>query len=187
MRFNRRWIIVLAVAALAVTVLLVPRITASDPAQGSPKLEGAWIARVTSIDGVAPGTPLPFQWSYVLAPSASGRVASLHGSVNVPFPPIIPYDAITPIIGELIQTGPDTMAFTTIWYGVRKGSPVDEIVLIGTARGEARFIAPGKLEARHHFAIFLPSADSDGDGLPEGEPLATFDATTTDTRVRFGI
>jgi len=186
MRFNGRWIIALGVASLVVTMLLFPRITASDPAQGSLKLEGAWIAKVTSLDGVAPGTSLPFQWSYVLAPSVSGRVASLHGSVNVPFPPLIPYDVLTPVVGELIQTGPDTTAFTSIWYGVRKGFPVDEIVLIGTSRGEARFIAPGRLEATHHFAVYLPNADADGDGIPEGEPVATFDATTMDTRVRFG-
>jgi hypothetical protein len=55
------------------------------------------------------------------------------------------------------------------------------------ARGEARFISPGRVEGTHHFALYLPSADGDGDGLPEGAPVLTFNATTMDTRLPFGF
>jgi hypothetical protein len=36
-------------------------------------------------------------------------------------------------------------------------------------------------------ALYLPEADGNGDGLPEGAPFVTFNATTTDTRLTFGF
>jgi hypothetical protein len=187
MSFKRRWVLIPVLAAFFVALMVVPRFVESGQA-GAVKLEGAWIAKVTAMDGVPPGTPLPFQWSYVLAPSASGRSASIHGSVDVAFPEtIVASDFHSPIVGEMVQTGPNTVAFTSIWYHLVEGNPVDQIVLIGMARGEARFIGPGKVEATHHFALYLPGADADGDGLPEGTPILTFDATTMDTRVPFGF
>jgi hypothetical protein len=186
MSFRRRWVLIPALASLFAALLLVPRFVESGQT-GAVKLEGAWIAKVTAMDGVPAGTPLPFQWSYVLAPSASGRSASIHGSVDVAFPESVVSDFHTPIVGEMVQTGPDTVAFTSIWYHVAEGSQVDQIVLIGMVRGEARFIGPGKAEATHHFALYLPSADADGDGLPEGTPILTFDATSMDTRLPFGF
>jgi hypothetical protein len=183
MWFNRRLFIIPTLAIMTVAMLIAPRIVASGQDQGAYKLEGAWIAKVTGMDGVPAGTPLPFQWSYVVAPNASGRRASLHGSVDVPFPSTVAYDYVTPITGELVQTGPDTTAFSAIWYVVRRDSPVNQVVLIGTATGEGRFIAPGRLEGTHHFAFYLPSADIDGDGFPEGSPINTFNATTLDRRV----
>ncbi len=184
MSVNRRLVIIPTLAIMTVAMLIVPRIVASGQDQGAYKLEGAWIARVSGMDGIPAGTPLPFQWSYVVAPSASGRRASIHGSVDVAFPQsILAFDFASPIVGEMVQTGPDTVAFSAVWYHIVRSSPVDQIVLIGTARGEGRFTAPGQVEGTHHFAFYLPSADTDGDGLPEGPPVATFDATTMDTRV----
>jgi hypothetical protein len=183
---NRNWAIVPVWVALAAAMLLVPRVAAGQE-QGGFKLEGVWVARASSMEGVPTGTPLPFQWNYVLVPSASGRRASLHGSVVVAFPQVITSDFVSPLIGEVIQTGPDTFAFTTIWHHVRTGSPANQVVLIGMARGEARFIESGKLEATHHFALYLPSADADGDGLPEGVPFMTFEVTSVDTRVPLGF
>ena len=114
MLFNRRWIIVAALASLFAALLLVPRFVESGQT-GAVKLEGAWIAKVTAMDGVPPSTPLPFQWSYVLAPSPSGRSASIHGSVDVAFPESIASDSHSPIIGEMVQTGPNTVVYTSIW------------------------------------------------------------------------
>lgn len=188
MSFKRRLVIIPTLAIVTVAMLVVPRIVASGQDQGAYRLEGAWIARVSGMDGVPPGTPLPFQWSYVLAPSASARRASIHGSVDVAFPQsILAFDFASPIVGEMVQTGPDTVAFSSVWYHIVRSSPVDQIVLVGTARGEGRFTAPGQVEATHHFAFYLPSADTNGDGLPEGAPVATFDAMTMDTRVPLGL
>lgn len=186
MSFKKPWVLVPACACLFAALALVPRILESS--QGAAvKLEGAWIARVSSMEGVPLGTPLPFQWNYVLVPSASGRRASVHGSVVVKFPQVIPSDFASPLIGEVTQTGPNTIAFTTIWHHVQTGSPVDQVVLIGMARGEGRFIGPGQMEGTHHFALYLPSADADGDGLPEGDPFMTFEVTSIDTRVPSGF
>lgn len=184
---NRRWVIIPGLGLLTMAMLVAPEVVASGQDYGRNRLEGAWVARVTGLDGVPPGTPLPFQWSYVLSPSASGRRASLHGSVDVPFPPTVAYDYVTPIIGDMVQTGPHTTAYTAIWYVIRSDSPVNQIVLIGTASGEGRRIAPDKLEGTHHFAFYLPSADVDGDGFPDGSPINTFNATTLDSRVVFGF
>ena len=97
MSFNRRLVIIPTLAIMTVAMLIVPRIVASGQDQGAYKLEGAWIARVTSMDGVPAGTPLPFQWSYVLAPSASGRRATIHASVDVAFPQsILAFDFASP-------------------------------------------------------------------------------------------
>jgi hypothetical protein len=175
---------VLAVLVVAAAVaVLVTDLAASDPGQGAYKLEGAWIARVTTFNG----DPYPFvgQWSYVVVPDPSGRRAAIHGSVDVAFPqnPQLLSDFNSPIIGEVVMTGPHTVEFNTFWYAIKKGSPVNSIVFIGRAWGEGRFLAPGKSEFTHNFEIYLPSADTDGDGLPEGAPVNTFTVTTLDTRV----
>jgi hypothetical protein len=161
--------------AASAAVLWAAQIVAYGQTQGAIKLEGAWIARVTS----SPFPPGLYQWTYILAPGASGRVASIHGSVDVSFPAAIPHDQATPLLGEIRQTGPDTAAFNSFWYGLNQGV----VVFIGRSWGTARFLEPGKAEVQHNFAFYLPSADVDGDGLPDGPPVAVFSATSHDTRV----
>jgi hypothetical protein len=169
---------VLALTGLMATtaaVVLAAQVVAYDQTHGAIKLEGAWIARVTS----SPFPPGLYQWTYILAPSSSGRTASIHGSVDVAFPAGIPHDKTTPLLGEIRQPGPDTAAFNSIWYGVNQGV----VVFIGRSWGTVRFLGPGKAEVQHNFEFYLPSADVDGDGLPDGPPAAAFSATTQDTRV----
>ena len=156
-------------------VLLTAQGVAYGQAQGALKLEGAWIARVTS----SPFPPGSYQWTYILAPASSGRTATIHGSVDVPFPGGIPHDETTPLIGEIRQTGPDSAAFNSIWYGLNQGV----IVFIGRSWGTARYFGPDRAEGQHNFEIYLPSADVDGDGLPDGAPAAVFSVTTRDARV----
>jgi hypothetical protein len=155
---------------------------AESPAQSPFKLEGAWVARVISLKGV-PG-PYPFQWSYILAPDASGRSASIHASIDVGFPPdpLLPHDFSSPIIGEIIQTGPDTAEFNSYWYGIKK-DVINKIVYIGRVHGKITCLEPGLLEVEHNFQIFLPGADLNGDGFPEGMPVKEFKAVTRDTRI----
>lgn len=61
---------------------------------------------------------------------------------------------------------------------------MDQVVLIGMSTGGGRRIGPDRAEGTHHFAIYLPGADADGDGILEGEPFVTFEATSVDTRLR---
>jgi hypothetical protein len=177
---KKRIVITAFVVAAVLAVVAWTGVFAQDA--GAFKLEGAWIARVTSFNG----GPWPYltQWSYVVTADPSGRRGTIHGSVDVPFPGV-PGDYVTPIIGEVIQTGPETAIDNSIWYHVLKASPVNQIVAIGTAKGEWRQLGPDKVETTIHFAIYEASADTNGDGIPGpgATPIAAFTVTTVDTRV----
>jgi hypothetical protein len=185
MFFSRRKLIMAAVAVAAAAIVLATQIGASNTGQGAFKLEGAWVARVTSMNGQP--FPAVAQWSYVFCPDASGRSAAIHGSIDVSFGPSQPSNIgfNTPLIGEIIQTGPDTAAFNAYWYNVRQGGPgqLNQVVSIGRVWGEARLVSEDKAEVSDHFEIYLPSADADGDGFPEGSPVQSFIVTTIDTRI----
>lgn len=177
----------IALAALGVavgTVLIVTQAAWSDR-HGEPfKLEGAWIAKVVG---------LPLQWTYTLSPDPSGRRAAISGSIQVHVPPAIVKPGLfadleynSPIVGEIVMTGPDTTEFTAVWYGMKKGYPFNQIVCIGVNSGRTTFTGPGKSEGTHHLAFYYPSADGDGDGLPDpgAVPALCLPATgTIDTRV----
>ncbi len=187
MFLNRKKLIMAAVVAAAV-VVLVTQMGASDSGGGALKLEGAWVARVTSINGQP--FPAVSQWSYVFSPDSSGRSASVHGSIDIGFSPNQPGGFpgfATPLIGEAVQTGPDPAAFNIYWYDISQGGPgeFDQIVSIGTVSGVAKFVAPGKMELTDHFKIYPASADADGDGVPDegSAPIASFTVTTLDTRI----
>jgi hypothetical protein len=172
---------VLLFVFIVVLSVLVLQIGLSAPAQGAFKLEGAWVAKVTSFDGVP--DEYPFQWSYILAPNASGKSAAIHASIDIGFPnSLLPSDFSSPIIGEMVQTGPNTASFNSYWYSIKDG-PIRQIVSIGRSYGTATFLEQGVVEGEHNFQIFLPSADADGDGFPEGMPIKEFTVTTLDTRI----
>ncbi len=180
------------ILALVALMLSAPPILASGQGGKAFKLEGAWIARVTAMDGMPPGTALPFQWSFVMAPSPDGRRATIHGSIEVAFPKLLDYDFPSALLGEVVQTSPSTAAFNSVWYLIKKGSPVDHIVAIGTATGETRRVGRGRSQTIYHFAFYLASADANGDGLPDDNdgdgvvdaaPIAAFNVTTMDTRL----
>ena len=186
MLFNKRKVIIAAVVVAAAAIVLATQIGASGSSQGAMKLEGAWVARVISIGG----QPFPFvsQWTYIFSPDASGRRATIHGTIDVGFGPSDPtvyYN--TPLIGEAVQTGPDTVVFNAYWYNVQQGEPgqLNQIISIGTVSGDAWYVAEGKFEITHHFEIYLPGSDADGDGIPdEGSfPVSQFTVTTQDTRI----
>lgn len=187
MVFNKRNVSMAAVVAAIVAIVLATQIGASFSHQGAMKLEGAWVARVTSMND----EPFPFvsQWTYVFSPDASGRRATLHGTIDVGFGPSQPSNVEynTPLIGEAVQTGPDTAVFNACWYKVQQGGAgqLNQILSIGTVSGEAWYVAEGKFVTTHHFAIYLPSSDADGDGIPdEGSfPVSQFMVTTQDTRI----
>jgi len=156
------------------------------------KLEGAWVAKVVGFPG---------QWSYVVSSDPSGKRASGHGSVDVGFranyacflngfPTEFELtDSESPILVSMLMTGPDTVSYNSIWYGLKDLDPmspiVNEIVLIGTVTGELEVVAPGKMHGTHNFAIYYPTADVDGDGFPdEGTtPECVFQMNTVDTRL----
>lgn len=177
---------ILAVAAGALFAFNSPaQSAAGNPHQKSYKLEGAWIANF-------PG--MPIQWAYTVTPDPSGRRAGVSGSIHVPITPqVIPgnpglfldWEYNTDLVGELVMTGPDTVEFTTVWYGMKRGFPFDQVVLIGVNSGQGKFTGPGKLEGTHNLGMYAPSTDGDGDGLPDPGEAPTFclPARTIDMRV----
>jgi len=158
----------------AVALVLSTQAGASGQGEGL-KLEGAWVARVTNPFM----TPTP-QWTYVLSPDPSGRRAAVHGAVDVglglPGRP-------TALLGEAVQTGPYTALVSTLWYHL---DDAGNVLLICTGASTATFQAPGKSDVVHHFAIYPPDADADGDGLPDPDTSVVpseYTVITTDTRV----
>ena len=180
---GRKRVIMTALVAAAAVCALVTQISASYPAHRAYKLEGAWIAKVTTFDSSP--TPYPFQWTYVLAPDASGRRATLFATVDVGFPSDFEDGSGLHVFGEMVMTGPDTFALNSYFYEVQKGIPTAQIVGIGRAYGEGKFTGPGKSEITYHFEIYDPGADADGDGLPDpgSVPVQTFNVTSSNTRV----
>ena len=183
---------------LRVLVILIVALGFVVPASagggdGAYKLGGAWVAKVDSVFGGPP--PAEAQWSYVVSADPSGRRAAGHGSIDAGFnvdtlfPGFEPSDSSSPILVNLVMTGPDTGSFYAVWYGLKKLGDFDpvtnKIVMIGVVTGELTFVGPGKAEGSHHFKLYRPDQDKDKDGFPDEdeEPEYAFSATTVDTRL----
>ena len=128
------------------------------------KLEGSWIGKV-------PGTPI--MWIYTCSPDPSGRSTAMGGSIPVPIGPSVvgglfpDLEYYSTMVGQAVMTGPDTLQFTAVWYGMKNAAPFNQVVLIGVNSGQGRFIEPGKMMNTNHLAFYYPIADADHDGLPD--------------------
>ena len=158
------------VAAAAVFVVPGPSSLAAGNSAAN-KLEGAWIAKVE-------GTPL--QWSYVLSPDASGRSASIHGSIEVGGASPVGADHSSPLIGEAVMTGPNTAKFTSLWYGISE-TPAPHVVYIGMNNGDVVFVDPRHVMGTSNLVFYDPSADADGDGIPDPGAVPLAPPTTVET------
>lgn len=168
---------------ISVCLLLGSPVALAGKGAGANKLEGAWVAKVVGA---------PSQWSYVLVPDPSGRRAALAGSVDVGFSVaglFGPTDRTSILMANLVMTGPDHGVFNSVWFGLKElpeTSPITDVVVwIGTSQGTFTFTAPGKISVVHNFAFYWPSADSDGDGLPDAnaEPAYEVQILSEDTRL----
>lgn len=160
---------------------------------GAYKLGGAWVAKMDSVFGGPP--PAEAQWSYLVSADPSGRRAAGHGSieagfnVDLLFPGFEPIDSSSPILVNIVMTGPDTASYYAVWYGLKKLGPFDpvtnKIVMIGVVTGELKFVGPGEARGSHEFALYRPDQDKDTDGFPDEDetPEYAFLATTVDTRL----
>jgi hypothetical protein len=162
--------------AAAAVLFFAGQASAANVGSAANKLEGAWIAKVQEV---------PLQWSYVLAPDASGRAAALHGSIDVGGASPIAADDSSPLIGEVVMTGPSSGKFTSLWYGV-SNTPGPHVVYIGMNNGTILFLDPGHVLGTSNIVFYLPSADADNDGIPDPDavPLAPpITLHTIDTRL----
>ncbi len=172
----------LAILGVAAGVILVITQTAWSDRNHQPlKLEGAWI-------GKAPGTPLT--WTYTLAPSdSSGRRATLAGGFVTGDPTLFGLfpdaETTTHFAGDCVVTGQDTGSYTVLHYGKKNGASGPEIVYIVMDAGTITQTAPGKLEVMHTVAVYLPTQDQDGDGLPDAgqTPQYCLPIPSLDTRL----
>ncbi len=156
-RITQGFLLLALIAAAAMT-------TGSSKPQAY-KLEGSWIGKV-------PGTPIT--WAYSIAPHSSGRSGAISGFVHVPLVPslvapgVFPdYEYMSPMVGHARMTGPDTVEFTAVWYGMKKAFPFNKIVFIGVNSGHGVYTGPGKAVYTNHLAFYAPETDGDGDGLPD--------------------
>lgn len=158
-------------AAAAALFVLTGEAGLANGGAASVKLQGAWIAKVQEA---------PLQWSYVLSPEPSGRVASIHGSIDIGGASPIEADHTTPLIGEVALTGPDSGKFTSLWYGI-SDTPTRHIVYIGMNSGDIAFVDPGHVMGTSNIVFYLPSADADGDGIPDQDAVPLAPPTTLHT------
>ena len=176
--------------SISVCLLLASPMAMADKAAAAHKLGGAWVARVI-------GTPLPAGWSYVVVADPSGTRASGHGSVDLGFsaeailgyPYFEPTDSASPILIEIVRTGPQSAAYNSVYYGLKRldpSSPVNtQIVYIGVVKGDLEFLGPDKAQGTHNFELYYPEQDADGDGFPDEGETTPFKFTlyTIDTRL----
>jgi hypothetical protein len=190
--FSKKNIVLAALTAAAAALLVVAQTAWSGGDRESIKLEGAWVARL-------PGTPT--QWNYVMSSTeSSGRRASLWGVFTVPIPGFLyglptqyEPDELSPFSGELVLTGRNEAAGTVIWWGLKNTVPSEtypfkkQVVHLGVDSFTVSFAASGKAQATHHMKFYDPSADADGDGLPDpgkepvfsAPPITSSDTSTT--------
>jgi hypothetical protein len=181
-------------AAAGGTLLILSQSAWGDQHGNSAKLEGAWVAKM-------PGTP--FQWNYVLTPTEPcGQRATLWGTFTIPIPGALyglptqyQPEELSVISGEVVMTGRNEAKGTVIWWGLKNtvpgdpAYPIKQVVHIGVNSFTLSFTAPGKAQVTHHMKFYDPSADANGDGLPDpGQkpvfpvpPTTSIDVTSIDT------
>ena len=180
--------ITLVVVGFVTALALAAPATADD---GAYKLGGAWVARVYE-----EGVPFAGQWTYVVTADPSGRRAAGYGSIDsgLNVEKMMPgafeaSDFDSPILVEIVKTGPRTASYYSIWYALKDLDANQDITrvitMIGVVTGELEFVEPGKTVGTHKFALYRPDQDIDGDGFPdEGQTTPyEFELTTMDTRL----
>ena len=76
----------------------------------------------------------------------------------------------------------DTFKGRWLAYATKAGSPGNsaEIRLIMVMKGTGQFTGPDSIVLNYLFELYLPSADADGDGFPDGTtPIMTIPETGT--------
>ncbi len=189
-------LVVLAVAAGAF-LALSPHAQSAAKQRQAMQLEGTWIARV-------PG--MPAQWNYVLTPAEpSGRRASVHGAFSIRIPGFLyglpaQYESedFPTFWGDVIVTGRNEAEGTVIWWGLKNTVPSvtypfeKQLVVIGVDSFTVSQMAPGKTQVTHNMRFYDPSADADGDGLPDpgqdpvftAAPMVSHDTSLTMSALR---
>ena len=100
----------------------------------------------------------------------------MHGSIDVGLAVFPDSIGSSPLVGELVMTGPHSGRFSSVWYVLGADTNGNgygltaKILAIGVNKGEWESIGPGKIRGWHHIAFYDPSTDTDGDGFPNLGP-----------------
>ncbi len=140
------------------------------------RLEGGWLLN----------TPGVFTGFMLCAPTdPSGMKAAFYAPAMTVDPGVLQQfgaDSMGGFVGEAAMTGPHSGKYTCVYYFLSQG----QIIWIVVDSGTATFAAnnPGRVTFAHHMAIYPPTADTNGDLLPEqGSPLFCLEAAGVATRV----
>jgi hypothetical protein len=114
-----------------------------------------------------------------------GRLAKPEPTIFGSFPDA---DHLSNPIGQAVRTGLNTYELTLISYGTKKAElpgMLPEIVYIYVVYGKGVLTGQNTMEGEGTDSFFLPSADADGDGLPDegAEPIYCFPYALTAKRV----
>jgi hypothetical protein len=186
--FRKKDVVVITLTTAAAALLVGTQGARTGPNGQANKLEGAWISKVENS---------PVQASILMTPSdPSGHTATMAGVIQVQIPGQVLFpsqfgsvEESGDFVGEMVMTGPNTANYTIVGYGRKKLNPptpfMQQVVLIWMDSGQTTFTGPGKSQSTHNVAYYFPTADVDGDGLPDpGQvPVACLSATSLDTRV----
>ncbi len=179
---TKKSIAITAIGVVVAVFLVGSQSAWTDRANDPLKLEGAWTAKV-------PGTSLV--WTYTLVPAdLSGRSAVLQGTIHVGIDPTLAGafpDAqyLTPLVGEATITSQKSATYTALLYAMKVGDGGPEVVYTLMSFGQILKTGTGRLDVKHHFHIYLPSQDSNGDGIVRQSetPYLCIPVQSVDTRV----
>lgn len=106
--------------------------------------------------------------------------ASVHGAFSVRIPGFLyglpaQYESeeFPTFWGEVMLTGRNEAEGTVIWWGLKSSVPSEtylfekQLVVIAVDSFTVSLTAPGKTQVTHRIKVYDPSADADGDGLPD--------------------
>ena len=164
--YPRKTITMAAFAAVLALFLFSPLPAAGDGFQGwfpTYRLEGAWLVVNPAVGIRGLETLIPQD---LLGRKATIQLESLSADPTVGgfFPDA---DYLSLGVGEAVMTGPKTFKSTIVAYSMREEDPRDEIECIWVITSSSTFTGHRSQEATASFAIYLPSADQNGDLLPD--------------------
>ena len=153
---------VLATAGFLALVLAAAGLSLAWMGQPQCQLGGGWI-------GGGGGSV----WNALYIPlDPAGQKAALrvneisYGADTAGFLTAFGADALTEYVGEAQMISRNTWKWSMVCYGVKQGNP-PEIRGIAVYTGTGTFTGVNSYDVNGSNAIYLPTADADGDGLPD--------------------
>lgn len=171
------------VCAAAVVLLLGQSGHASD--QDGGRLDGAWVMKMSS--GLATlNHDLTFTAQEPDGPTYTAVMEHTECSATI-FGMFPKATHQSDSIGIALKTGLNTLDYTVVGRGVKKGEFADEVVYISVLSGQMRLLDDNTMEGEATVAHYLASADADHDGLPDANQAPVICTFSTATAQRVAV